>query len=110
MSFDVSLTDGAMSDIRGILQWIGSRSRTGAETWYRSWRNVLQAIRDRADQFGVAPESDDHPELIRHALFKTRRGRSYRALFIIRDRNVFVLHIRGPGQDLLRSDEIQNSH
>ena len=107
MSFDVSVTEGSADDIREILQWIDDRSRPGAISWLGEWRRLLHSIRARADHFGLAPESHDHPEPIRQALFKTRRGRSYRALFVIRDINVFVLHVRGPGQDVLRSGEIR---
>src|SRR5579864_8085050 len=101
MSFHASVTDGASSDIRSILQWIDERSPAGALAWHRAWKNVLQSLRDRADKFGVAPESEDHPEVIRQIVFKTRRGRPYRALFIVRDSDVFVLHVRGPGQNLI---------
>ena len=31
----------------------------------------------------------------------------YRALFIIRDDVVHVIHLRGPGQDLMRSVDVQ---
>jgi plasmid stabilization system protein ParE len=107
MSFQVSLTDGASSDVRSILRWIEERSSAGALSWYRAWQKVLQSLRERADKFGLAPESEDHPEPIFQVVFKTRRGRPYRALFINRDRDVFVLHVRGPGQNLLDPDEIR---
>ncbi len=107
MSFEVSLTDGATSDVRAILRWIEERSPAGALSWYRAWQKVLQSLRGRGDKFGVAPESEDHPETIFQVVFKTRRGRPYCALFVIRSRNVFVLHVRGPGQRLLAPDEIR---
>ena len=53
------------------------------------------------------PEDEDHEEEIRHILFKTRRGKTYRAIFIIRTDTVFVLHVRGPGQDLIAPDELR---
>lgn len=106
MSFHVFVTEGASSEIRSILRWIRERSPAGALTWFRGWQNTLQTLRDRADKLGLAPESEIHPEAIRQIVFKTRRGRSYRALFIIRDSNVFVLHVRGPGQNLVEPDEI----
>jgi hypothetical protein len=55
-----------------------------------------------------APESNDHPEPIYQVIFKTRRGRPYRALFVVRDRTVFILHVRGPGQDFVAPNEIAN--
>jgi plasmid stabilization system protein ParE len=105
MKFRVILTDAAKSDIRAILHWLEPRSPAGAEAWYRKWLEVLDALSDRADALGLAPESDDHPEPIRQILFKTKRGRFYRALFAVREREVFVLHVRGPGQDLVQSQE-----
>lgn len=107
MTFHVSLTDGVHADIRTILSWIDQRSHAGALAWHRSWQETLRSIREHADQFGTAPESDDHAESIQQAIFKTRRGRPYRALFVIRDRDVYVLHIRGPGQNLLGPDEVR---
>lgn len=107
MNFFVSLTEGAGSDIRAVLRWIDERSPAGALVWYRRWQDVLQTLRERADKFAVAPESQGRPEIIRQAVFKTRRGRPYRAPFMIRDQNVFVLHVRGPGQNLLGPDEVR---
>jgi plasmid stabilization system protein ParE len=104
MSFHVRTTDTALDDVRGILRWIAERSPSGAEAWYRRWREVLTDLQKRADVYGLAPENEDHPELIRHILFKTRRGRTYRALFVVRD---LILHVRGPGQRLLRPDELE---
>jgi hypothetical protein len=40
-------------------------------------------------------------------IFKTRRGRAYRALFLIRGDVVFVLHVRGPGQRPLEPGELK---
>jgi plasmid stabilization system protein ParE len=106
MTFRVRLTDAASADIQAILRWIEERSLAGADAWYRRWLEVLDSLCYRADAFGLAPESDDHPEPIRQVTFKTKRGRRYRALFSIRNQEVFVLHVRGPGQRLLRPDEL----
>lgn len=108
MSFRVSVTTGAQSDVRLILHWLSERSRAGAEAWYRRWLETLHYLRQRAGSSPEAPESEDHAEVIRQVLFKTRRGRFYRALFILRDCDVFVLHVRGPGQDTLRPEDIRS--
>lgn len=45
----------------------------------------------------LAAEADHFDESLRQVLFKTRRGRAYRALFVIRGRVVHVLcHSRKP--------------
>jgi plasmid stabilization system protein ParE len=107
MTFRVHLTDAAKCDIRTILGWIEERSKDGADAWYRRWLDVLETLKQRAGWFGVAPESQDHSELIRQVLFKTKRGRPYRALFVVRDRDAFVLHVRGPGQNFLRRADLE---
>ena len=56
---------------------------------------------------GIAPEAAGASEEVRQLTFKTRKGLWYRLLFIVRDDKVFVLHVRGPGQDLMAQTEIQ---
>jgi hypothetical protein len=46
----------------------------------------------------LAPESQDVEFEVRQALFKTRRGCVYRALFFIERSTVYILRVRGPGQ------------
>lgn len=106
MRFRVFLTTSAKQNVRGVLRWIQERSRSGAEAWYRRWQRVLKDLGESADTYGAAPEDDDHDESIRQVVFKTRRGLPYRALFVVRGKDVFVLHVRGPGQDLMSPDEI----
>lgn len=67
----------------------------------------MEQLTTTPENCSLAPENDDHEEEIRHILFKTRRGKTYRAIFIIRTDTVFVLHIRGPGQDLTEPDELR---
>ena len=107
MSFQVTFTRGAQEDLRNIFSWIRERSPVGAETWFHRWEETLVAIQARADRYGLAPESDDHSEVIRQAIFKTRSGRPYRVLSLIRGLQVVVLHIRGPNQNTLHADEIR---
>ena len=107
MTFRVHLTDAAKADIHAILRWIEKRSPAGAETWYRRWLQALETLGQRADALGLAPESEDHSESIHQVIFKTKHGRPYRALFAVRKSDVFVLHVRGPGQDFLRPEELK---
>ena len=107
MSLPVTLTASAKEDIRSTLQWIAQRSRSGADAWYRRWLKVLDELGEFGESMGVAPENEDHDAIIRQVIFKTRRGLPYRALFIVRDNQVYVLHVRGPGQDLLSKGDLQ---
>ncbi|MEX2113234.1 MAG: hypothetical protein WD845_08620 [Pirellulales bacterium] len=107
MSYRVHLTHSAEVDVDAILKWLRERSPAGSETWFRRWREVLDSLGNRADACGLAPESEDHPHAIRQVIFKTKQGRPYRVLFAIREDCVFVLHVRGPGQDVVRPEELE---
>lgn len=107
MKFQVRVTLAAKEDLRVIFHWIRDRSSAGAERWLQRWEETLGAIEARADHYGLAPESDGHSEEIRQAIFKTRRGRPYRALFFIHGIQVVILYVRGPSQNILHSDELR---
>lgn len=94
-------------DIDSIYAWIAKRSIDGAARWYRRLLEVLKSLEHNPEGWGLAPEHRAVNREIRQVTFKTRRGRTYRALFEIRDEEVVVLHIRGPGQRLLRSGEVR---
>jgi hypothetical protein len=40
-------------------------------------------------------------------MFKTRHGRTYRLLYVVRGDLIYLLHVRGPGQDLMGDDEVR---
>ena len=107
MSNSLKLTSRARRDVEVLLRYISSRSKRGADSWCRSFARTLTSIENHPESFGVAPEDEDHDETIYQAIFKTRRGLPYRALFVVRDDIVFVIHVRGCGQDRLDPDEVQ---
>ena len=107
MPFRVSLTPRAADDLDSILDYIRERSSQGAQTWFTRWLEVYETLKVSADRQPLAPEDADHEEVIRHVVFKTRRGNPYRCLFLIRGQVVHVLHVRGYGQDLVPPDELQ---
>ncbi len=108
MSYRVILLPQAKRDLRGVLRWIRDtmRSPSGAEVWLCRWEQVLRSLEEGADGCGIAPEDEDHEIDIRQVTFKTRSGSTYRALFKIDGDRVFVMHIRGPGQDLVSPEDI----
>ena len=62
MTFTVSLTSSAKQNVRSMIRWIEERSRSGAETWYRRWLNVLNELGKSANTYDLAPENEDHDE------------------------------------------------
>ena len=107
MSLPLNLTARAKRDVQVILRYIEKRSRRGADAWYSRFEQVIVAISESPLAFGLAPEDEDHEETIRQAIFKTRKGLPYRALFIVRENGVFVIHVRGPGQTNLDAGEVK---
>lgn len=105
MSFKVNLSARAERDLDHILEYLLARSPQGAATWLSRWDEVLVQLQESADQTTLAPENDDHKDEIHHVVFKTRRGRKYRAIFIIENESVQITHVRGPGQKRVSPDE-----
>ena len=57
----------------------------------------------------ISRRADDvsyHRDEIRQRIFKTRRGLPYRILFVVRGDVIYLLHVRGPGQDLMAPEEM----
>jgi plasmid stabilization system protein ParE len=106
MTYAVTITGPAQDDIRGVVAYIAERSPAGAQSWRKALDGCLNRVRTRPESAGLAPESDQFKEVIRQAIFKTRSGRPYRVVFVIRGESVHVLRVRCPGQDLLGPGDV----
>jgi hypothetical protein len=108
MRFRVDYLPSAERDVRSILRWLADRSPGGAASWYRICIATIDRLETSADTFSLAAENDDHEgREIREALFKTRRGRTFRIIFLIRGSVVSVPHVRSCDQDVIPPDELQ---
>lgn len=107
MSYRVSLSDNARSDVDGFLGWLTERSPRGAAAWADRFEEVFLSLQERPESRSKAPESELYDVDIHQIVFKTRRGRIYRALYVVRELDVTVIHVRGSGQDILSSDELR---
>jgi plasmid stabilization system protein ParE len=107
MKFRVNLLQAAERDVRTILEYLSTGSKSGATAWAKTFDKALIHLEESADSCPLAAE-DEHVDFeVREILFKTRRGLMYRALFTLSESNVFILHVRGPGQDFVDSMEIR---
>lgn len=106
MSYIVRELPRAMREKETIFRWLHERSPAGAASWLRAYDSLMDRLRRNADLFGEAPESQSFEIELKQALFKTRRGHFYRALFFIENDAAYILSVRGPGQDFLSPDEI----
>jgi plasmid stabilization system protein ParE len=98
MRFRVKELRRAQADVRQIVEWVAERSPRGARAWLDAYDSMIARLEENAGSFGPADENDDCEFDVRQALFKTPRGRVYRALFFIDRDEVFILRVRGPGQ------------
>ena len=98
MEFDVLVTARAEADLQALGDWLHERSPDGARRWTNAASAALTGLRENPRRHSFAPENDHSDREIRNALFKTRRGRVYRAIFYIGGNTVVVTHIRGPHQ------------
>ena len=109
MTYRIYLSQRARRDVDEIHEWIGQYSPSGANRWYDSFREAMFLLETTAENKGLAPEAREFEQPIRQILFKTRKGHTYRSLFIVERTRVQVVTVRGPGQPLLSVDEISRS-
>lgn len=106
MSYRVISTARADRDVDECFNFIASRSSRGAASWFNAYENALRSL-EHAPSHGIAAESRFFGGPIREHVFKTRYGLPYRILFVVRGDIVYVIHVRGPGQDMLSASEVQ---
>jgi plasmid stabilization system protein ParE len=104
MTLQVVVTRQAEADVDSIVTWLADRSQSGARSWYQAFQAALDWLGVNAASCGLAPENESFLNEVRQHFFKTRRGRPYRLLFTVPGDQVRLLHVRGPGQDLVRPE------
>jgi plasmid stabilization system protein ParE len=104
MKHNVIALRRADADVRHITRWIAQHSTQGAEAWLEAYEQLLARLVEHADSCPAALEGADCTVPLKEALFRTRRGGAYRAVFTIAGRDVRILRIRGPGQPPLQDD------
>jgi hypothetical protein len=105
-SYFVQVMPRAQDDVLSIVAWIKERSSQGAVTWYAAYENLLDRLKNRPLACGTAPEAQKLGRDLRQAMFKTRQGNLYRGIFMIEDDTVYLLRVRGPGQQPLTQADI----
>jgi len=81
MTFRVEITSEAEKDLLRIGDWISEKSPESARRWTFSAWNAIRSLESGALGCSLAPENEHVSEEVRNIFFRTRRGRTYRALF-----------------------------
>ena len=106
MTYHVELTEGAYADLDRLASPLARHSAASADGFTRRFHEALTRLETFPLGCGLAYESDDFPEPVRHLLFEVRRGRRYRALFVVRDDVVTIFCIRAPGERPVQPGEV----
>jgi plasmid stabilization system protein ParE len=92
MIYKVVLTDRAARDLDEAYLWYAEHARESAVRWFNGFLDALEKLTSNPERCPIAPESRKLHTEIRQLLYG--RKRSCRALFVIREETVIVLHIR----------------
>ena len=106
MTFTVRELPRAKWDKRHIFVWLFERSPQGAAAWLDAYDQMIERLTTAAESFPAAHENQDIELEVKQVLFKTKRGRIYRAVFHVDGRDVFILRVRGPGQAPITMDDL----
>ena len=107
MTFRLRILPRAERDAQHLFDWLRARSPDGAIRWWFAFDQAVHQLVDHPHGYGLAPETESVRYELRQFLFKTRRGRRYRGVFVVVGDEVRVLRIRGPGQAPLEPDELE---
>lgn len=99
--FHVEMSAEARSNVHDTYHWIADSSHTGATRWLAAFDDAVSRLERLPLSYGLAPESAYAPRELRQILFKTRRGRVYRAVYFVAGDVVTITHVRGPRQRLI---------
>jgi plasmid stabilization system protein ParE len=106
MTYRVTILARAQADVDAIVDWIAARSQEGARRWLTAFDETIENLRANPSLAPVVPEKNLRQIDVRHVLFRTRRGRTYRAIFVVNDDEIRILRVRGAGQPPLKPQDV----
>jgi plasmid stabilization system protein ParE len=108
MTYRIQPSAQAEADIDRIFNWLSQRSPDGAARWYESFWNATERLKKFPLSSSIAAESHRFPEEVCCMLFGTTKGRTYRALYVVRDDVAHILCVRGPGEKAVKPKDIES--
>jgi plasmid stabilization system protein ParE len=107
MSYRVSILARARADFDAIIAWIAERSPEGAERLTTRFEEAMAKLEENPFVAPIAAESTDLGEEVRQIMFRTKAGRTFRAMFVVVETEVRILRVRGAGQPPLTRRELE---
>jgi plasmid stabilization system protein ParE len=94
MKYTVEVTETAEADLDSAYRWLRDEySPEFAQRWRERLLDAVATLETFPERCPLAPEGRVFPQKIRQLLHGQRHG-TYRLLFEIRERTVYILHIR----------------
>lgn len=97
----VVVTPQAEKDIRAIYSRIRLEAPVAAARWRKEMRACIKTLARFPERSSLAPESETFNEPIRQMLYGRGNRGTYRILFSILEKTVFVLHVRHGSMNVL---------
>jgi plasmid stabilization system protein ParE len=106
MSYRVTITPEAEADLRRASSYIRRDNPRAARSWLMLARQRIKTLAQYPGRCPIAPESTSFDETIRELFYGRGNQGTYRILFVVLDKTVFVLHVRHGAMLPLKSDEL----
>jgi plasmid stabilization system protein ParE len=94
MTYRVIITPEAENDLRTAYRYIRSQAPAAARDWIRRARQSAKSLARRPERCPLAPESASFDEPIRELFFGSGNRGTYRFLFVVLNKTVYILHVR----------------
>lgn len=106
MTYEVHVTEPAHADIEAAYEWLKERTDQYAVAWFNGLANALDGLAHLPARCPLAAESRHFHEKVYQLLYG-KRPHLYRVLFVVRGKNVFILHVRHGARSELQPGEIR---
>ena len=106
MRYLVIVTPEAETDLRNAAGYIRRDNPRAARSWLKGARQRIKALGQYPERCPLAPESTSFSEPIRELFYGHGNRGTYRILFVVLDKAVFVLHIRHGAMLPLKPDDL----
>ena len=102
MTYKIFVAPAAKAELREAYNFIRRDSPAAATRWIKDARKKIRTLNRFPERCNLAPENPSFPEPVRELFYGSGNRGTYRILFVIRDRTVWVLHVRHGSMDQLR--------
>jgi plasmid stabilization system protein ParE len=106
MRYRIIISPEAESDLRKASSYIRRDNPRAASAWLKGARQRIKTLAQYPERCTIAPESTSFGEPIRELFCGHGNRGTYRILFVVLEKTIFVLHIRHGAMPPLSPDEV----